>query len=101
MQRRTAWLGLAAAVAVAGAAGGVVAVTRHGASETFGPPPSSYVVVYRTVANGVTQWEVVAAHRPLSGSDLTYRTSTRPAADARADGGTISTPTGLFTEDAN
>jgi hypothetical protein len=66
----------------------------------FDSPPSSYVVVYRNVINGVPQWEVLAAQRPLEGSDLTYRSAERPGPTAVPDAGTISTATGLFTQTA-
>jgi hypothetical protein len=58
-------------------------------------------VLYRNDINGVRQWEVLSVRRPFDGSDLTYRTSTRPGPGARADAGTISTRTGLFTENAS
>jgi hypothetical protein len=89
----------ASAVVVAGVAAIAWAVWPTSAW-TFGPAPRSYVVVYRNVVNGVTQWEVLAAQRPFAGSDLTYRTAIRPESDAVPDAGTISTQTGLYTQDA-
>ena len=90
----------AGAVLVAALVVGIVAYSGQQASSRFGSAPRSYVVVYRDVINGVTQWEVLAAQRPFDGSDLTYRTPSRPDATAKPDGGTISTATGLYTETA-
>jgi hypothetical protein len=61
----------------------------------------AYVVLYQNDINGVRQWEVLSVRRPFNGSDLTYRTPTRPGPGARADAGTISTRTGLFTENTS
>lgn len=101
MTKWTAGRIVALAVLVLG--GATVAITlllSHGSGSAFSAPPQSYVVVYRNVINGVPQWEVLAAQRPLEGSDLTYRTPTRPGVTATADAGTISTATGLYTEGA-
>jgi hypothetical protein len=70
-------------------------------SFTFSAPAMAYLVLYKNDINGVPQWEVLSVRRPFDGSDLTYRTSTRPGPDARADAGTLSTRTGLFTENAS
>lgn len=91
---------LAASLLVAGVAAIAWAVWPSSSYWTFGPAPRSYVVLYRNVINGVTQWEVLAAQRPFAGSDLTYRTATQPGPDAQPDAGTISTATGLYTENA-
>ena len=56
--------------------------------------------MYRAVINGVPQWEVLSARRPVSGSDLTYRSADRPAPGATPDAGTISTAYGLYSVDA-
>ena len=96
-RRRTAAV---SALLIAGAAAAITVAAWPGSSWTFGPAPGSYVVVYRNVINGVTQWEVLAAQRPFAGSDLTYRTSTQPRADALPDAGTISTATAIYTQDA-
>src|SRR2546421_1020332 len=58
--------------------------------------PTSYLIVYRVVTNGVPQWEVLAAHRPFDGSDLTYRTVARPQPGDTPTGGPISTANGPF-----
>jgi hypothetical protein len=91
----------AGAVLLAGVAAGITALVWPGTSPTFGRAPRSYVVLYRNVINGVTQWEVLAVQRPLTGSDLTYRILARPAADAVPDAGSISTATALYTETAD
>ena len=102
VRRRLAlWLAVAVTGVVAAVTTGVVLSAGDGdTTMTFGPAPLSYVVVYRSVINDVPQWEVLAVQRPLAGSDLTYRTSTRPAVDVPPDAGTIATPTGLYTQDA-
>jgi hypothetical protein len=97
-RRRIVAASVLLAVAVAA---GITALVWPGSSSAFGPAPRSYVVLYRNVINGVTQWEVLAVRRPLAGSDLTYRTSTRPTADAVPDAGTISTATALYTATAD
>jgi hypothetical protein len=56
--------------------------------------------MYRSVINGVPQWEVLSARRPMRGSDLTYRSPDRPASAATPDAGTISTPYGLYSVNA-
>jgi hypothetical protein len=91
----------AAVILLAGAVAGIAGLVWPGASSTSGEAPRSYVVLYRNVINGVTQWEVLAVQRPLAGSDLSYRTSVRPTPDATADAGTISTATALYTETAD
>lgn len=92
---------IAVAVVAAAAVTATVLSTRHGDNTMFGAAPRSYVVVYKNVVNGVPQWEVLSADRPFTGSDLTYRTSVRPGANAVPDAGTISTSTGLYTEDSH
>lgn len=90
----------AGVVLVAIAATGIALSVSGGSGSTTSAVPRSYVVLYRNVVNGVTQWEVLAVHRPLAGSDLTYRTAERPTASTVPDAGTISTATALYTQTA-
>lgn len=92
---------LAAAIAAV-----VVPLTAGGKHSAGGRPTataeaSSYVVRYHVVENGVPSWEVLAASRPFTGSDLTYRTADAPSSSAHPDSGTISTETELFSVDGN
>lgn len=74
---------------------------RSRPSPRFATAPTAYVILYKNTVNGIPQWEILSARRPFDGSDLTYRTSARPGPGATADAGTISTRTGLFTENSS
>src|SRR5439155_1843350 len=97
--RRRRWLVVTALVGVAAVGLGVGWAVTTGGGTPGGATafPTSYLIVYRVVTNGVPQWEILAAHRPFDGSDLTYRTVARPQSGDAPAGGTISTATGLFT----
>jgi hypothetical protein len=101
--RRTGtWIALACALVLAGLALWFTVGRMLGSPRSLGftAPAAAYVLLYENDINGVRQWEVLSARRPFDGSDLTYRTASRPGPGAQADGGTISTRTGLFTQTA-
>jgi hypothetical protein len=79
----------------------IVLATRGGGGWRFGTALSSYVVLYRENINGAAQWEVLAAQRPFTGSDLTYLGASQPTADQRPDSGTLSTLTDLYSATNN
>src|SRR3954447_1506655 len=80
-----------------------VVVTSCSAGGHAPPPitalPQSYVVTYRVAQNGAHHWEVLSAHRPFNGSDLTYDTPNAPAASDPPVAGNISTDLALFAVD--
>jgi hypothetical protein len=96
-RRRTLAVGLAAVVVAAVL---VAVTTRLGSSPSRSSELSSYTVLYQVQINNVPSWEILRAHRPGSGSDLTYRGSSRPTEGTQPSGGSISTLTGLYTANA-
>ena len=62
---------------------------------------SSYSVTYRVVQNGAPRWEVLTVQRPLAASDLSYGTAAAPGPGDAPSSGTVSTPTALYSVDAD
>ena len=87
---------------------GVSALVACGDGSHTNPPPitigstypTSYVIVYRVVRNGVNQWEVLSVQRPSQASDLVYATDGAPRNGDHPVSGVISSPTTLYSVDA-
>jgi hypothetical protein len=62
-------------------------------------PPTSFLVEYQVVTNGVPSWEILSAKRPFSASLLSYAGTSPPGVDSAPQGGTLATYDGLYTAD--